>query len=546
MENYLFSLFLLLAVPIMAQLPEVPLYEVYELSFTGPSFTATDNPVRDVVFSALWRHESGSPTYRVYGFYFGDSSGRPAGNIFKVRFTPTREGEWILEEVTANVKELQGQQQGQRIRCVASAHPGFWEVDEESAGRRWYQRSDGSHPFIVGNTMYTFLSGYGPDGPSGNSIAGDIRANAAYYNKLRFAVTGDIYPHPEQKPFLDAAGKPTDDGNFSHRPNPQWFSERVDVAVQEAFRLDMIADLILNGPDSPAGRSSLLAGENGQDPEPFLRYIAARYSSYPNVWICLSNEYNILQPSYTSEQIVGFGRKMAALRPYPTPLSVHANQQDWDPQLNTVSNWNDHAIIQNKLKRVDMAADVTELNYWKAGGLMPVINDELAYEGAGDNWSEDEVLMAFLGTFLGGGYGSTGDKPGRKLGSYFAGNFSAESHRSSDNLRWLRQVIEEEIGFWDMQPFTVFFTYSNTVGLDIFRNVGYQSRLLYRPREEYVFGGSGAQEGIVARLPAGKWEVNLYDLQKMEKMVLTREVEGNFTFDLPDAPAAFVHFRKRP
>jgi hypothetical protein len=38
---------------------------------------------------------------------------------------------------------------------------------------------------------------------------------------------------------------------------------------------------------------------------------------------------------------------------------------------------------------------------------------------------EEDVLEAFLGVFLGGGYGSIGYKTGLKLGQYFAGRFDA-------------------------------------------------------------------------------------------------------------------------
>ena len=52
------------------------------------------------------------------------------------------------------------------------------------------------HPYIVGNTMYSYLSEYCLGKPSGSDIEGDTRDCAAYYNKLRFSITGDIYPDP--------------------------------------------------------------------------------------------------------------------------------------------------------------------------------------------------------------------------------------------------------------------------------------------------------------------------------------------------------------
>jgi hypothetical protein len=70
------------------------------------------------------------------------------------------------------------------VTCIASGHPGFWIVDTEQTGGRWYRRSDGSHPYIFGNTMYTFLSEYDDKGRSGGNIADDIRGNAEYFKNV--------------------------------------------------------------------------------------------------------------------------------------------------------------------------------------------------------------------------------------------------------------------------------------------------------------------------------------------------------------------------
>jgi hypothetical protein len=93
--------------------------------------------------------------------------------------------------------------------------------------------------------------------PSGGNIKNDVTENARYFKKIRFAITGDIYPYPTEKPFLDNESIPTNDGSYCHRPNPKWFNERVDLAVQTAFKNDLIADIIFNGPDSEPARNVL-------------------------------------------------------------------------------------------------------------------------------------------------------------------------------------------------------------------------------------------------------------------------------------------------
>jgi hypothetical protein len=159
--------------------------------------------------------------------------------------------------------------------------------------------------------MYSFLSERDDEGSSGGNIADDIRGNATYFKKVRFSITGDRYPHPQVKPFLDSSGQPTDNGNFSHRPNPAWFHQRVDLAVQTAAEHDLIADLILCGPDTripapPSGRN------HGGDPTPSWD-IAARYGAI-NVWICLCNGSTSRSPNTPQSRSYGAAGSCGFLR----------------------------------------------------------------------------------------------------------------------------------------------------------------------------------------------------------------------------------------
>ena len=228
---------------------KVPRYHVHEISFPGPRYGPKDNPVQEVELVTQWRHESGSPVYQIHGFWDGDGKGGRQGKVFKIRFCPTNVGIWKLVKTQSNRSELKGQKEGYQVQCLESEHPGFWLADPATGGR-WYKRSDGSHPYIFGDTLYSFLSEQKNDGPTGGNIKDDVINTSKYFKKIRFSITGDRYPHPKEKPFLDDKGKPSDDGNYSHRPNPSWFHQRVDLAVQTAFDCDQIADLIVNGPDT--------------------------------------------------------------------------------------------------------------------------------------------------------------------------------------------------------------------------------------------------------------------------------------------------------
>lgn len=515
--------------------PKVPLYGVHEISFRGPLFRPLESPAAEVEFYTEWRHESGSTSHRVYGFWDGDGAGGSSGDIFKVRFCPTRTGRWTLVRSASNQPELNGQKEGYSVYGVPSPHPGFWEVDPEAPGRRWFRRSDGSHPYVHGNTHYTFLSEYTDTGPNGSDIVSDISGNVQYFKKVRFSITGDRYPHPEDKPFLDSQGKPTDQGDSSHRPNPGWFHQRVDRAVAAAYEGDLIADLILNGPDTEEARSVLRAGENDGDPTPFLRYMAARYGSYPNVWICLSNEWDIRTPRYTSSEMAAFGQRLREFLPYPTPVSAHP-VRDWHPELNADPDWNSHVILQRKLKLMPEATDIIQRNHRLGGGDRPVINDELAYQGEGDGWSEEDVIESHLGAFLGGGYATTSYKPGNKQGQYFWGDFDAEEHSAADNLLWLREKIDSSITFWTMEPVPLESSIFSGYRED-FRAMAWEGR-------EYVLGTNQACSTLAAELPPGRWEVRRLDVPEKTEEILSPGASGLFSFEAPESRAVLFCFKK--
>ena len=164
------------------------LYSIVELVFHGPQQGPADVPARDIDFWALFRHEDGTSEHKIHGFWDGDGKGGISGDVFKIRFCPTKVGRWDLVEIYSSSAELSGQRQGEHINVVSSDHHGFWIPDPDSPGQRWYMRSDGAHQYIFGNTQYSFLSGYREGNkPTGNDIAADIVGNAENFKKLRFA-----------------------------------------------------------------------------------------------------------------------------------------------------------------------------------------------------------------------------------------------------------------------------------------------------------------------------------------------------------------------
>ncbi len=515
-------------------------YSVIDIVFSGPRFEANQSPFKEVDFWVLFRHESGSPSYKIHGFWDGDGKGGASGGVFKIRFCPTLTGRWNILQVFSYEKELHHQKEGDYVTATKSNHHGFWLKDDSSAGARWFKRSDNSHQYIYGNTHYSFLSETYLDKPNGSDIAKDVKGNAVYYKKLRFSAISDRYPHPTDKPFLSKSGEPTDSGDNSHRPNPKWFSQRTDLAVKTAYDQDLIADILIGGVDLESSRSSLRASNNNGDPTPYLKYIVARYGAYPNVWFCIVNEWDIKELPFKADQIKNFAKIIRSFMAYPNPLSVHSSSKKvnyiWPVSLNNNPAWNSHVINQAKLKKISSAADNAEASYIAGGANKPAINDELGYQGEGDKFSEADVIEGHLGVFIGGGYGSTSHKSGNKLGQYFAGNFNAETHSASDNLLWLRQNIDQNITFWRMAPIVI--------NKSIFDAANKSFKAMQWEEQEYVLATDTSGE-ITAKLPAGKWEVTRFEAISKVKTNLSSTASGSFKFEAPASRAVLFLFKKR-
>ncbi|RMF86469.1 MAG: DUF5060 domain-containing protein [Planctomycetota bacterium] len=501
---------------------ETPQFHVIELACTGPMCGPMDAPARDVELSAVFRHAISGREIRVWGFWDGDGRGGETGNVFKVRFCPDEPGLWRVVETASNCPELRGSLVGTEIRCRPSDHPGFWVAEGG-----WYRRSNGSLMYIVGNTHYTFLSRRTSSGALKVTITDDIRRNAEYFKKLRFSLVGGRYVRPDIKPFFDPDGRPSDDGRYSFRPNPRWFHDRADAAVRAGFDSDLICDLILCGPDTVEARSTLEG-----DPEPWLRYVAARYGSYPNVWFCLCNEWDIKTPHYKAEDVRRFGAILRRYLPYGNPVSIHGAPGPWKKEIE--GDWNDHRIIQWKLKTIARAADAAAESRLRPPEK-PLVNDENAYEGDGDRFTEADVVEGCFGTFLGGGYPTTGEKYGRKLGQYFWGGFDASKHKAADNLRFLRRYIDEYIDFGRMHPLPL--SETPFVGVpDSFRVLGCRGR-------EYVLGSDAAVE-VTVRLPSGRWRIVQVDLITMTSEVRYTAAAGTIALQTPPSRAGLLHVRR--
>jgi hypothetical protein len=393
---------------------------------------------------------------------------------------------------------LNDQRQGETFEVEESGGPGFWLVDEQSNGR-WFVRSDGSYPYIIGNTHYDFLGAPNGKEASRESIEFDISQNAIYFKKLRFCVRGlrSENTSSDIKPFFRSDGRETE--SETHRPNPKWYHDRVDVAVQKGYELDLICDLILGG----------TTGDQVADSSGFLKYIAARYGSYRNVWITVGQEYNE-QTDPAHEKAIG--EQLRQWLPYPTPVSTHGTgSAEWDSRLN--GDWCTHSIRQGKhpehLRNLAACSQAMIEDHNKNGGK-PAVNDENAYDP--NESTTLEALQAILGTFGGGGYGTVGHKLASKQGAYFWGyaaqDMIIDQHPSAGPLGFLRYNIEEHVHFWKMTP--------KAHNESIFENTESSYSALEWSGQEYVLLSDTPNDSLIVNLPDGEWAVLLFDIVNQE------------------------------
>ncbi|OIP81251.1 MAG: hypothetical protein AUK44_10350 [Porphyromonadaceae bacterium CG2_30_38_12] len=483
-----------------AEISVSPIYTVSEIAFNGPSQTQND---ANLDFWVIFTHESGSPSIKIWGFFDGDGAGNNTGNVFKVRFCPTKSGKWTITDTYSNNATLNNQKEGDYVTGEASTNHGFWEVDKANGGGRWYKRNDGSHQFIAGNTMYSVLKYRDLTG-----IISDMNGNADYYKKLRFMIDGE-------EGYL---GGPDPATTF---PNVSFYNSKADYAVTTALGKDMVADLILY---------KALYKTHG---EAYVKYLAARYGSYPNVWFCLANEWDI-KDSISPTRAAAMGQQLRKYIPYGNPLSIHPNNgTGWNTALNTTPAWNDHKISQQKTKMLDVAADYATINYARIPTGIPYFNDENGYEGAGDGYSGDDVVEGIVGSFAGGGYGSTAYKPAKAQGQYSRGNFNAVEHTASSKLKWFQDAIDAHIDFWKLEPVTL----ANS----IFTNTSTPFRALQEVGNQYIIVSKSAKT-MTANLPAGTWSLKQIDI--INKTITTvNNISGNYSFSSPSSRACINYFR---
>ncbi len=502
-----------------AQQPSVPKWSVHEItlradgSYAGPF----DGPGGTATFTG-----PGGRKKTVRGFWDG-------GKEFKIRFTPTAEGQWTYTTRSADAG-LGGKSGSFRCTAPRSGSHGFLRRDETY--RYHFAWDDGTRYFLCGNTYYGLLDRGEKDWKQ--TIDG---TKSRGMNKIRFHGPRD--------------GK---EGVTLER------LRKLDQVVRYMGAQGIVADLLVF--------SSGSFQETEAEDEDYLRYILARYAAYPNVAWTLVNEWNYRPKprAYWNRM----GRLVRAEDPWsreanaPRALSVH-QQTRIDFQFFDET-WMSHAIIQLGVRNGQPVTQDDELKYkgaptqarmrygddWGNAGIvynlghnMPVVNDEYGYigepedksagkdkDGNGVRLSRDKHRRILWGIYAAGGYGSAGDKYDYP-----------DAGRPYKTGHW-----KDPAEYRDIQHLVEFFT---TKGVEYWKmsshnklaTAGERVYVLAEPRRQYVvYAAIGGKFSL--DLAPGSYQTRRFDPRTGEDAALGAvEGGGVRSFTLPDQQDWVLYLR---
>ncbi len=331
----------------------------------------------------------------VDGFYDGDG-------VYKVRFMPSEEGDYsYVISGSFSDEKTEG-----RFHVTAPTGNNHGPVHVADQYKIVY--ADGTPCYPIGTTCYTFDM-------MDQSIVDKTYAELekGYFNKMRFCIMPKHYDFCLFDPIaFPYEGTPMDasvltrenffdywgaaegnDWDFT-RFNPAFFRIH-DANVERLMKMGIEADMIVFHGYDRWGFASMTEEQNML----YVRYIAARYSAYRNVWWALANEYELLG-HLKEEDWERLAAEMTSHDPYHHMISIHNCEKFYDYS----KPWITHCSCQrcDHYKTTEDTDDM-RLKYGK-----PVVWDEFGYEGdfphCWGNFTPEEIVRRSWEAILRGGY----------------------------------------------------------------------------------------------------------------------------------------------
>lgn len=369
---------------------KVEKWGVFELSLSGKR---DGNPFVDYQIEGVFCHEK--ETVRVNGFYDGDG-------VYKIRFMPSFEGTYTYQ-ITGSYSDapVEGS------FTVSAPSPGN-HGPVRVANRYHLAYADGTPHYSVGTTCYAFAL------QKEEIVEQTFRElENGCFNKLRFCLLPKHYDFCLHDPvafpyegtpmdasvltrqnFADYMGAAPGNSWDFQRFNPAFF-QLYDRIIQRLMEMGLEADIILFHAYDRWGFSKMSMEEN----ELYLRYAAARYGAYRNVWWALANEYELMG-HLSAGDWDSLGETLCAADPYHHLVSIHNCEVFYD----YTRPWITHCSCQrtDHHKTTEFTDDLRQ-KYGK-----PVIWDEVGYEGdlphCWGNFTPEELVRRSWEAILRGGY----------------------------------------------------------------------------------------------------------------------------------------------
>jgi hypothetical protein len=248
----------------------VPCREMHEFVLHGAA--RVDNPFRDAALVGEFRSPTGKQIV-IAGFHDG-------GDVWRLRFTPSEEGDWTYRLHGEGVQLLQDG----RLTCTAPRRPGFIGIHPDNPYA--FAWSDGTPFFPLGDTCYGLFD----DSPITPELRAQYlqRRRTQKFNFVRMSVGHSPYRAASEPDRFWAFGGTPDRPDLD-RYNPAFF-RGFDELLRQMQSAGMNVELLLvNLYRRPFTDPRLWSAEREQH---WIGYLLARYAAFPNIFLwTIANEY---------------------------------------------------------------------------------------------------------------------------------------------------------------------------------------------------------------------------------------------------------------
>lgn len=470
-------------------------WQRYEIAIDGPS---QGNPYLEVTLTATFRN--GFTSLEVLGFYNGDGS-------YMFRFLPGKAGEWSFE-TSSNARSLDGLTG--TVSVVAGTNHGPVRV----ADTFHFRHADGTRYLPVGTTAYAWT--HQPQELQEQTLA---TLKDGPFTKIRMCVFPKHYVYNHNEP--DVFPFPRDDsGVFDFdRFDPAYWAH-LEKRIDQLAELGIEADLILFHSYDRWGFSAM----DAEIDDRYVRYVAARFSSFTNVWWSLANEYDFMFTK-SPEDWRRWARILRRWDPTEHLLSIHNGLRYYD----NTEYWVTHGSIQ----RTDNYKTTEFVTEWRAEAKKPIVVDEAVYEGNIDlgwgNITGEEMTRRFWEAFIRGGYATHGETYTDPDDVLFWAKGGPLHGTSPARIGFLANIVRESPkGYWEpiMQDFD-----AQAAGI---------------PDEYYLYyyGFNQPKFRHFIHDPEIQWEADVIDTWNMTVETLPGTYSGRFTLNLPGRPYMAIRLRR--